>query len=108
MRILIREGVAPRVSDFLFRAVVQSVLLLGAETWVATPCMGQVLWRVSGLVRATVDSDAPTDRAWQKMGVHLGYGGKRGGGFRGNGGIYLDKAEHGCAVHSYAINYVPV
>ena len=31
-RSFIREGVAPRVSDFLFKAVVQSVLLLGAET----------------------------------------------------------------------------
>ena len=42
-RIFIREGVAPRVSDFLFKSVVQLVLLLGAETWVVTPCMGRVL-----------------------------------------------------------------
>ena len=31
-RIFIREGVAPRVYEFLFKSVVQSVLLLGAET----------------------------------------------------------------------------
>ena len=42
-RIISREGTAPRVYGFLFKAVVKSVLLLGAETWVATPCMGRVL-----------------------------------------------------------------
>ena len=33
-RILSREGAAPRVSGFFFKAVVQAVLLFGAETWV--------------------------------------------------------------------------
>ena len=42
-RILSREGVSPRVSGFFFKAVVQSVLLFGAEMWVVTPCMGWVL-----------------------------------------------------------------
>ena len=63
--------------------------------------MGWVLGRVSGPVGATVDREAPTDKAWRKMGVHLGGGGKRGGGFIGNGGTHLDNAENGCAVHSY-------
>ena len=36
-RILSREGVRPRVSGFLFKAVVQSVLIFGAEMWVVTP-----------------------------------------------------------------------
>ena len=42
-RILSREGVRPWVSVFFFKAVVQSMLLFGAETWVATPHMGWAL-----------------------------------------------------------------
>ena len=42
-RILSREGARPRVSGFFFKAVVQSVLLFSAETWVVTPHMGRVL-----------------------------------------------------------------
>ena len=36
-RILRREGATPRVSGSFFKAVVQQVLLFGAETWVVTP-----------------------------------------------------------------------
>ena len=42
-RILSREGAEPRVSGFLFKAMVQAVLVFGSETWVVTPCMGRVL-----------------------------------------------------------------
>ena len=42
-RILIREGLETRVSDFLCNAVVQLVLIFGAETWVVTPCMGRIV-----------------------------------------------------------------
>ena len=42
-RILIREGAPPRVSIFFFEAVVQSVLIFSAETWVVTPHMVRVL-----------------------------------------------------------------
>ena len=42
-RILSREGSAPRVSEFFFNAVVQTVLLFGAENWVVTPRMGNAL-----------------------------------------------------------------
>ena len=42
-RILIREGERTRVSGFFFKAIVWSVLLFGAETWVVTPHMGWVL-----------------------------------------------------------------
>ena len=42
-RILSRERAAPLVSGFFFKAVVQAVLLFGAETWVVTPCM-QMPW----------------------------------------------------------------
>ena len=37
LRILSREGAEKRVSGNFFKAVVQAVLLLGAETWVLTP-----------------------------------------------------------------------
>ena len=42
-RIYSREGSEPRVSGFFFKAVVQSVLLFGVETWLVTPHMGWVL-----------------------------------------------------------------
>ena len=43
-RILSREGAATRLSGFLFKAVVQLVLIFGEEKWVVTPRMGRVLW----------------------------------------------------------------
>ena len=42
-RILSREGAMPGVSVFFFKDVVHLVLILGKESWVVTPCMGQVL-----------------------------------------------------------------
>ena len=38
-----RKGAAPQVSGFLFKAMVQSVILFSAETWVVTPCMERFL-----------------------------------------------------------------
>ena len=35
--ILVREGANPRVSGMFFKAVLQTVLLFGSETWVLTP-----------------------------------------------------------------------
>ena len=40
-RILIREVATPWVSSFYFKAVIQAVLLFGAETWVVTPPHGK-------------------------------------------------------------------
>ena len=42
-RILSREGANKQVSGNFFKAVVQQVLLFGAETWVVSPRMEQVL-----------------------------------------------------------------
>ena len=42
-RILSREGANKRVSGNFFKAVVQQVLLFGAETWVVSPRMGRAL-----------------------------------------------------------------
>ena len=41
--ILIREGATPWISGTFFKAVVQQVLLFGAETWVVTPNIEQAL-----------------------------------------------------------------
>ena len=45
LRILSREGAAPRVSGLFLKTVVQGVLLFGAETWVFVPCMGYIMGR---------------------------------------------------------------
>ena len=42
-RILSREGADNRVSGNFFKAVVQAILLLGAETWVLTPRIERAL-----------------------------------------------------------------
>ena len=42
-KILIREGADKRVSGTFFKAVVQHVLLFGAETWVLTPQIERAL-----------------------------------------------------------------
>ena len=51
----------------------------------------------------TVDKEAPAETDWQKIVIHLGGSGKRGGGMRGDGEINSEKAEQGRAVNSYAI-----
>ena len=38
-KILVREGSDPRLSQMIFKTVVQAVLLLWSETWVLTPRM---------------------------------------------------------------------
>ena len=42
-RIFSREGAVPRVSGLFFKAMMQAVLILGLDTWVATPHMGKSL-----------------------------------------------------------------
>ena len=46
-----REGATARISGAFFKAVVQQVLLFGAETWVVTPKMERVL---SGFLHGAV------------------------------------------------------
>ena len=41
--ILRREGATTQISENFFKAVVQQVLLFGAETWVVTPNMERAL-----------------------------------------------------------------
>ena len=42
-QILIREGADPKVLGHFYKAVLQAVLLFGAETWVLTPWMERAL-----------------------------------------------------------------
>ena len=42
-QVLGREGADPKASQMFYTAVVQAVLLFGAETWVLTPRMDKVL-----------------------------------------------------------------
>ena len=45
-RIRSKEGAELRVSVFYFKAAVQLILLFGAETWMLTPRIGQVLGEI--------------------------------------------------------------
>ena len=62
-RILSREGARPRLSGFFFKAVVQSVLLSGAETWVVTPCTGRVLGGLQDEVARRLTGRLPRRRS---------------------------------------------
>ena len=57
-RILSREGARLGVFRFFFEAVVQSVLIFGAETWVLTPAWDGS-WGFSGPDDAATDGAAP-------------------------------------------------
>ena len=58
-RILSKEGAEPRVSDFFSKAVVQVVLLFGAEMWVVNLCIGRVLGRFQDLVTQRLTGRLP-------------------------------------------------
>ena len=64
-RILSREGAMPRVSGFFFKAVIQALLLFGAEE--------------------TYDGTSPTEDNGRDVEIHLGVGCKGGGGFLDDG-----------------------
>ena len=67
-RILVREGAAPQVSRFFFKAVIQVVLLFGVETWVVTPLIDKALRGVQKQVARRLTGKIPrktTDRTWR-------------------------------------------
>ena len=62
LRILSREGAAPRVSGFFLNAVIQAVLLFRSDTWVGDyPRMGKALGGVSVQGGKTADRTAPAE-----------------------------------------------
>ena len=84
---------APRVFVFFFKSVVQLVLIFAAETWVVSPCVGQVLGGgVPGPGGKNIDREAPEETDRRKMGVYLSGGGNRGGRIIGDVIIHSEKA----------------
>ena len=58
-----REGATKRVSGNFFKAVVQQVLLFGAETWVVSPIMERALSAfILGAVRRLTGRQPQRDR----------------------------------------------
>ena len=85
--ILSREVAAPRVSGFLFKSVVQVVLLFGEETGVVTPRMVKSLGGGSDPGGETDDGTSPAEDTGQEVEIHLGGGGKGEGGIIDDGGL---------------------
>ena len=52
---------------------------------------------------AASNGAAPVAENRQEVGANLGGNNKGGSGFLDNGGVYLEKSEHGRAVHCYSI-----
>ena len=79
-RILIREGAEPWVSGFLFKFIVQAVLLFGSETWVVTPLMGralgefqdQVAQRLTGRLSRRKMAGSRSTPKWRRQGRRWG------------------------------------
>ena len=63
-----RKVAAPRVSGFFFKALVQALLLFGAETLVVTPHMGTALGGFHTQVERRLTGQLPrrtTDGTWK-------------------------------------------
>ena len=79
-RLLVREGASLRARGHFYKAVVQSVLLYGCETWTITATMMKVLdrfhhrvaRRISGMVARLVDGEwfyPPLEAAMEAVGL---------------------------------------
>ena len=77
-RILIWEGANPKVSGHFFKAVVQAVLLFGAETWVLTRRMERDLNIFQQKGHATAHREAVEKAGGWKLGLPFA-GGDNGG-----------------------------
>ena len=60
--ILSREGAYMKVSGLLFKAVIQVVLLFGADTWVLTPWMERALSSFQHRVAQSLATSQPRRR----------------------------------------------
>ena len=66
--ILSREGATPWLYGFVFKAVIQALMLLGSETWVVTPRMGMSLGGFQTQVARRATGQLPwrtTDGTWK-------------------------------------------
>ena len=107
LRILIREVSTHQVSRFFFKAVIQAVLLFGADTWVVTPACAST-WGGFDPGGDTSEESAPAEDNGREVEIHLGGGGNGGGGILDDGGVYQAAPEHGRTVNSYTITVRPV
>ena len=67
-RIISREGATPQVSGLFFKAVIQTVMLFGAETWVVNPHTGKALGGFQNQVARWLTGQLPrrkTDGKWR-------------------------------------------
>ena len=98
----------PLVSGFFFKAMIQAVLLFGADTWLVTPPHGQVPGGVSDPDGNTADGTATAEDNGRDVEIHLGGSGKGGDRVLHDGGIRQAAPKHGFTVYCYAITVRPM
>ena len=91
------------MSGLFFKDVVQAVLLFGVETWVITPRMVKALGGFQTQVVRRLTVRLPVEDTIKEVEIHLGGGGKGGGGILGDGGVYQAAKEHSFTLHRYVI-----
>ena len=106
--ILSREGATKRVSGNFFKAVVQQVLLFGAETWVVSPRMDRALSAfINGEARRIAGRQPRRGRDGKWFYPSL-EGGHEGSGAHRRPNVNKQKAEHGSTVYCYATTSGPL
>ena len=69
-QVLTREGAAPRISAYFYQAVVQSVLLYGAETWSLSTTMLSALEGFHGRVVRRLTGRVPRFLPWEDRWIY--------------------------------------
>ena len=96
------------MSEFFYKAVAQAVLLFGAETWVLTPRMEQVLDSFQHRVARRITVKQQRRQGVWELGVPASGGGNGGSRLLGDQDVGQKEAEHGRAVYCDATNYGPL
>ena len=87
MRIISREGMAPRVSGFSLNLWSSRCSFLAQKYGWSHTAWARFWGGVPEPGGATIDREAPVEMDIWKMGIHLGGGSKRGGEIQGDGRI---------------------
>ena len=106
-QILIREGADKRVSGNFFKAVVQAVLLFGADTWVLTPRIERALESFMHGATRRITGKNPR-RGGVTMDLSSSEGVHARGGVRRDPEGHHKEAEYGCAIHCDATDPGPL
>ena len=104
-RVLRPEGADLKVLGPFFKAVVQALLLFGAEKWVMNPSMERSLSSFHHRVARRVIRRQPRrwgDGSWDYPVYN------RGSGLRGDWDLHHEEAEYGHAVYCDANDYGPL